>query len=300
MHVYLVENPAAGRERTRAWLTEVTHALLEAGHEVTAYRGEEPGDLARHVAGLRPGELDVLVVAGGDGTLRSIVNARPSPLPWPVAVLPAGTANLVAREAGTHPLRDPVATAKALLEAERWGVDLLALHGSNGVNAFAVTNVSAGVDGAIVHAVTNVRNRRGGKGGYEKWVRPVLGVVGDRTRPPVSARVDGGEPVEGANVVVQNARVYGGLFRLAPEARLDSRRLDVVVFRAGTARDLARLGLKSWLRTVHRDKQVRVLHGRRVHLEASRPVAVQADGDPAGTTDLDVTLVPDALRLLRV
>lgn len=300
MHFYLLVNPSAGRKKARAFLEDLSQTLIRSGHRMTSYCGEAPGDLARHVAGLREGDLDVLLLAGGDGTLRTVLNASAAPPPWPLGVLPLGTANLVAREAGTWPARRPEVLAAALLDARPWSVDLLEIRRDRGPVERAITTVSAGLDGAIVHTVAGIRGRGRASGGYGRWVGPILEILHRFVFEPIEVTVDGARPIECMTVVVQNTRTYGGFFTLSPEARLDSGCAQVVTLHARTPRDLVRLAIEASVHTVHRDRQVRIVAGRRVRLRAATPLLVQADGDPAGSTDLEVFVRPAAIRLLRI
>jgi diacylglycerol kinase (ATP) len=299
MHFYLLENPAAGRGKARAFLDGVTRALVAAGQRVTTYGGRSAPDVVAHVNTLGAGDLDVLVVVGGDGTLRTVVGARDGAPPWPVGVIPVGTANLVARELGTFPPTTPEALAARLQRGRAWTVDLLEMRRGEGPPERALAVVSIGVDGTLVHEVANARRRARGRGGYDKWLAPGLGVVRAFRPPPLEVQVDSAPPRTCAAVVIQNAHCYGGLFTLSPAARLDSGQAEVVLLDAQSPRDLVRLVVAAGLGRIHRDRQVKILRGARVRLRAPAPVHVQADGDPAGTTDVDVRVLPAAMRLWR-
>jgi diacylglycerol kinase family enzyme len=300
LRYHLLENPSAGRRRGSPFVARFADALRARGHEVVVYVGEKPGDLARHAAGLDAAACDALLVAGGDGTLRSVLNGSDALPPWPIGMIPIGTANLVARETHMLTRRTPEALADGLERAERWRVDLLEVRRAGARPERAISSVGVGLDGALVSAVAELRGADEASGGYAKWVTPLLGVLGRFAFDDLDLRVDDGRRVASPLAVAQNARHYGGLFLLAPEARLDSGWLDLVTVRARTRRDLVRLALRAGLGRFHRDRQVAVVRCRGVRVVARAPVPVQADGDPAGTTDLEVRLLPGALALLRV
>ena len=300
MRYYVLENPSAGRRGGRAFVEGVTRALLTGGHEVTAYVGAQPGDLARHVATLGADEFDVLLVAGGDGTLRSILNASERLPPWPVGLIPVGTANLVARETRVLGVRSAEDLARQIPEAETWQVDLIEVRRPGHVPERAISSVGVGLDGEMVHAVMAIRGSAERSGGYAKWIRPFLDLLRSYAFSDLEIELDGKRGIEAPLAVVQNARHYGGLFMLSPEAKLDSGKLDLVTVRARTRRDLLRLALRASTGRMHKDRQVRIHAAQEVSIRAPDPVAVQADGDPAGHTDLHVRLRPGELRLLRV
>ena len=143
------------------------------------------------------------------------------------------------------------------------------------------------------------RSASPGSGGYGRWVAQAFGVLIDHHFRSVEASIDGGPTRQAAMVVVQNTLSYGGLFTLSPQARLDSGQLEVVWVHANTMRDLVRLLAHAGFQRMHHDKQVKIERGTHVKIRARHPTAVQADGDPAGTTDIDIRLLPDAMQLLR-
>ncbi|MDJ0975703.1 MAG: diacylglycerol kinase family protein, partial [Planctomycetota bacterium] len=95
MRYHFIVNPVAGRGRVTTILDDVQTMLREHGFEVSRYVTKAAGDAGVHVATLGPDEVDRVVVVGGDGTLREVVNGMPPPLPWPIGIVPVGTANLV-------------------------------------------------------------------------------------------------------------------------------------------------------------------------------------------------------------
>lgn len=289
MRIHIVANPMAGRGRAPRLLADLERALAARGAAVSVHRTSGPGDATAHVAGLPDAACDRLVVLGGDGTLHEVVNGRPS-VPWPVAMVPLGTANLVARDAGL-PLR-PVAEAHAatVLDGVPWTVDLV---GTDRGRTLAVLGV--GLDAEVVRAVAEAR--RGGVGGYTRWLLPIARTFLAYRPPRLRVTVDG-TTVEGGAVVVQNAHNYGGLFELSRDARMDDGCLDVVVLRDAGRRDHFRMLLRAYGGRLHADRGVTVLRGRTVAVDADVPVAVQADGDPAGTTPLRAEVLPRALTLL--
>src|SRR5262245_4663041 len=84
----------AARVRVPALVEALARRLSAAGATATSRLTKAAGDAKAHVAGLSTDAADRLVIVGGDGTLHEAVNGRPPPLPWPVAIVPVGTANL--------------------------------------------------------------------------------------------------------------------------------------------------------------------------------------------------------------
>ncbi|MGE3753395.1 MAG: diacylglycerol kinase family protein [Planctomycetota bacterium] len=297
MHLYLVVNPAAGRRNAVPYAESVATRLEERGHRVTRYVTKGPGDGAVHAAGLGPDACDVLGVVGGDGTLAELVDSRHDGLPWPIALVPMGTANLVARELGMPLARDATATAAALHAGIAWPIDVMALTAEGSPRRRAVANVGVGPDAEIVRTIAALRAGNQASGGYIHWVRPILDTMRRAHMTPLHIEIDGRKTFRGHACIVQNASNYGGVFALSPTAGLASGALDVVVVRGRTARDLMAIGVGGLLRRLGNNHLIKIVRGDRVRVVAATPAAVQADGDPAGTTALEVERLPAALRL---
>jgi diacylglycerol kinase family enzyme len=299
MHFHLVVNPVAGRNRAAALGEELRERLTHHGASADLYRTTAPGDALAHAAALHADAADRLVVVGGDGTLREILNARALPLPWPVGLVPVGTANVVGRE-----LRMPLAApadllARALLQAEPWTVNVLECARGDGTVERALANLGAGLDAAIVVAVAQERAAHAGLGGYVRWVRPILRTIARFRFPRFTVTVDGARTYEGTAVVVQGGHNYGGLFRLARAAALDAAVLHVTIVTAQNRRDLLRVLARAAFRPAQGDRDVLHVTGREVHVASDLPAALQADGDPAGMAPVTVRLLPRAVTLLR-
>ena len=291
MRIHVVANPTAGRGKVPGLVRDLAARLEREGARVTTYSTVAAGDARAHVSLLAGDATDRLVVVGGDGTLHEVANALPPPAPWPVAIVPVGTANLVARDAHM-PLRGGVdALARAILDGVPWTVDLLETD-----RGFAVATAGVGLDAEVVEAVAKAR---GGKaGGYARWVGPIAKTFSEYAPPRLTAVVDG-KAYEGAAVVVQNARNYGGLFELSPTARMDDGVLDVVVIRGGHRRDFFRVLLAAFARRVQGMRDVTIATGTSVEIRSEEPAAVQIDGDPGGATPLSVRVRPRSFTLLR-
>jgi len=292
MRIHVVANPTAGRGRARALARDIGAALVARGARVEVHLTTAPGDAGAYVAALDARSGDRLVVVGGDGTLHEVVNAHPAPFPLAVAVVPLGTANLVARDARV-PLGADVAThARIALEGVPWRVDLLETDAGR-----SLANVGVGLDAEVVRAVA--RARRGGVGGYARWLGPIATTFLDYVPPALEVSVDGGPVVRGGAAVVQNTRNYGGLFTLASDARMDDGRLEVTVLRRATRRNFFLMLVRAYAGRLDRDRSVTILRGTSVAIRAAAPASVQTDGDPSGTTPVRVRLLPGALTLLR-
>ncbi len=206
----------------------------------------------------------------------------------PLGVIPAGTANILAKELGI-PL-DPLGAVRAVLAGEVREMDLFRVDGRLGAML-----ASAGLDAAITRWMA--RSRRGHIG-YLSYLEGIRRAIEYYPRPPMEVEVDGEVLGTFYQVIVTNARLYGGLFRLAPEACLDDGLLEVFGF-AGHERYRPYKHFAAMVAGCHR-RLSDVCHRRGVSIKvrAGDEVPYQVDGDFVGSGSFVVDVVPLALRVV--
>jgi YegS/Rv2252/BmrU family lipid kinase len=229
---------------------------------------------------------DLLFVVGGDGTLRDAARgAKGSPLP--LAAIPAGTANVLAKEVG---IPRGVRTAfeahlggqTVAMDAGRANGDIFLMMAGIGWDADVVGNVNSAMKrrtGQLAYAVTTVRRSLRLRTVEARWSSGLAHWQG---------------PL--AQMVVSNTRLYGGLFEPTPAARMNDGELDFVALCPRRRGDGLRLALRLVLRRAGPD--ARVLAGRVPELFLETPgIPYQLDGDFGGTTPVHLDIEPLALRL---
>src|ERR1700744_273625 len=121
--VLVIYNPAAGQWRKRK-LQSTLAALKGLGCAVHLFATQKAGDAQTRAATLTADDCDVVVAAGGDGTINEVANGlanAPGPVP-PLAIIPLGTANVLAQEIGLR--GNPRAVARAIAQGGRMTVHL--------------------------------------------------------------------------------------------------------------------------------------------------------------------------------
>jgi len=288
MRVAVIANPVSGRGRGRQAAELLATALLGRGHKVELRITRAPGEAAALAAELDP-DTERIVVAGGDGTLNEVVNGLPDPARIPLAPLAVGTANMLARE-----LRLPKQPEALVRVLERGSVERMDLAVANGQRFVGVAGV--GFDAWLTQAVQQHRGRRLG---FSGWVLPILRTLWHYQQPQLRVCVDDGPCLASGFVVVANLANYGGLFRVAPAAGPTSGDLQLCVLGRARVREIARLVWPAMRGRIATCRGVQMLSAQRVRIVAEGvPVPVQLDGDPAGTTPLEVQLLPRALRVV--
>jgi diacylglycerol kinase family enzyme len=256
--------------------------------EMLETRSADAGDGATRQAVAAGAQL--VFAVGGDGTVRACAQALAGGQ-VPLAIVPRGTANLVATALGI-PSSLGAALAVGFGQQER-RVDLaiadsvtFAAMAGIGLDAAVVGATAAGLKGAagwLGYAATGIRQLAGTRTGFE-------------------IRLDGGEPFcrQARCVVVGNVGLLPGGFVLLPQARPDDGLLDVGILAPAGPFGWPRVGWRVLTRSRHDDAVLERYQARRVEIAAREQLPRQADGELIGAaTSLTVALAPGGL-LLRV
>lgn len=287
MKVLVIANPIAGGGKAPRYVDELEAALRSHDCDVETFLTGASGDAKRRAGDIED-DVDRVVSVGGDGTLNEVVNGLADPSRIPIAQLPLGTANILARELGFHWTPDQV--AKTVADGRVRNLDLGI---ANGTRFVAVT--SAGFDAMVTR---DIQKHRTGALGARGYLMPTLRSAMQYHAPTMRVTVDDGEPIEGALVVISNIRNYAGLFSIADQACPDSGHLDVCLFPNGSHIALACYLAAALTRTVSKVTNVNYMTGKKILVDSDEPVAVEIDGDYVGDTPLEVTVEPGALPML--
>ncbi len=289
----VIYNPTAGGSR-RQRFEAVLAALADLGCPMDVRPTSGPGDAAALARDADPAAYDLVVAAGGDGTINEVVNGLMglNHVAPPLAVLPLGTANVLAAELGLDLV--PAHIARVIARGPVRSVSLGRASAPDGEGRVFSLMAGAGFDARVVAGIDLRVKRLLGKGAY---VLQGLYQMSLRKPPPLSVTVDG-RAYEAASVVVSNARFYGGRYLLAPEARLEDPLLHVCLFRYGDTRSILRYALALQHGRLRQDDRFRIVTGRDIRIEGDPGAPLQADGDIIAHLPVRISALPDALRMV--
>jgi YegS/Rv2252/BmrU family lipid kinase len=229
---------------------------------------------------------DLVVAAGGDGTVNEVVNGIAGTR-TALAALPIGTGNVWVRETKL-PLR-PEAAAAALLDGAPYALDL----GQAGSRYFLLM-AGVGFDASVTRTVRPELKRRLGIMAY---LVQALTIARDVRGTRVRIMLDG-RPVKGhvLMVVIGNSRLYGGYLQITHHASLTDGLLDVAVIKGQNARSAPLHLLSFLLRRHHFNPDLAYYRACEISVSGSVPLDVQVDGDLIGVTPMTFRVVPGALQ----
>jgi diacylglycerol kinase family enzyme len=267
----LIYNPTAGQRDRGAKMHALIERMRAEGLELVNAPTTAPGHATEIVKSLLPSGLEVVVVCGGDGTVSEAACGLVGSS-VPLAVLPGGTSNVLARELSI-PL-EVVSAANLLLEGVPRKIRILYAND----RPFLLW-AGVGLDARIMGHMSPMLKRWLGRTG-------IFFTVADEffryEFPRLEVMVDG-ESHEATFVVVCHARHYAGPWVIAPEARLDSDEMEVLLFSERNRwRFLSLFRQMQIARGGHVTRGLaRIVRGRTATIRSleSYPVEVQVDGD---------------------
>lgn len=233
-------------------------------------------------------DLDAVVAAGGDGTVRALaLTLHEMGLDLPIGLIPAGTGNVLANEVGLPRKAEPL--AQLLIRGPARDVRIMLanevpflLMASSGFDAEVLLRLSVSLKQKIARAA---------------YVLPTLSAFAHGSPAPFDVLIDGAQH-SATWVIIANARTYGGNFRLVDDVSIFDDRLQAVLFDAGSR--AGRLNELGWLAAgrVARCKSVSVIACRRIEILAPRYVPSQIDGDAIGFGPVTIGPSGRTLRLI--
>lgn len=208
----VIHNPIAGRGRLRRYAAFLD-ALKARGLIVKELPTSCRGDAERWARQVSSAEGDMLVAAGGDGTINEVVNGllanRQGGRELPLAILPLGTANVLAAEIG---LSDDIESCvDCIVRGEVRPITL----GQMNDRCFLIM-AGVGLDAHVVAQVDVGLKRKLGKLAY---VAKLLQQLFTYDFPAYSVTI-GDKSFRASSVIVAKGRYYGGRLMMAPRASL--------------------------------------------------------------------------------
>ena len=261
--------------------------VRDKGHAVDPRVTWEKGDAIRFAREGAARGVDVVVAAGGDGTINEVLNGLDGS-DVPLGIIPLGTANDFARQVGIPD--DPDHAMDVVLRRSPCTIDTADLNGRR------FLNVSSGG----VAAETTAETPTEAKEQLGPLAYAITGVRKLADLQPRRARITGpGVDLECEFLIfaVGNARSTGGGTRITPRALVTDGLLDLCIVEAMPRGDFAKL-LMRIKKGEHLDEaRVRYLQLPSVTIAAEGPVTVNVDGESSEATTLAYRARPHDLRI---
>ncbi|AKG33248.1 diacylglycerol kinase [Paenibacillus durus] len=286
----LIYNPTSGREEMRRRLADILERLDRGGIEATCHATTGEGDATEAAADAVNRGYDLIIAAGGDGTLNEVVNgmAEKPNLP-PLGVLPLGTTNDFARAMGIPKYWEE--SCDLIIQQQSRLIDL------GKANDRYFINIAGG--GTLTELTYEVPSRLKTMMGQLAYYLKGIEKMASLSPTELVIRANGQELIhdEFMLFLIANTNSVGGFEKLAPDARIDDGLFDVIALKKCNLAELIRLVTLA-LRGEHlQDKKVVYFRTNEMEVTSPGHVQLNLDGELGGTLPGHFRILPQHLRI---
>jgi len=287
----VIYNPTKVSEKLRALMED---SLQRKGWVETLWLEtsvEDPGRAMTRRAVAE--EVDLVIGAGGDGTIRSVADGL-AHTGIPLGLVPAGTGNLLARNLDL-PLEE-VDAIDVALDGQQRRIDLVRITVDDRAPEHFAVMAGIGVDAMIMDETNEDLKDKVGSAAYFVAAAKALGRLPVR----MTVQLDSNRPVRRHAMVcvVGNVGRLQGNLTLIPGASPDDGLLDLYIASPRRIRHWVKLGLRLITRRAKKDDQVDQRKGKTVRITIHGKDNYQLDGDVVGeSTTLFAEIQPGALAI---
>jgi len=232
-------------------------------------------------------KYDLLIVAGGDGTVNEVINGIANSSTT-LAIIPFGTSNVLALELGIP--SNTKEAAELITEGKRTKIDLGFAEMKEGSRFYAIV-LAVGFDAALMeNATSEFRNKWG------IFAEPIMGINFVTCRWQ-KIRIEHTTNSIGYFVLIANSKFIGGGYQIANAANTKDGVLDLVIINRKWWKVLPLL-LSASIGKGNKFQHNEYYRIKAASVYGTPDLLVQVDGDIVGTTPVKVTIVPKALNVI--
>jgi diacylglycerol kinase (ATP) len=297
----LIHNPNAGSggNARRTKVDEARRILESRGIRADLQETTAPGEAIEIAKRATTDGRQLVIACGGDGTVNEVVNGLAGPQNGhrvPLALLPAGTANVLAKELELSWDIPKAAEQLASGEVREIALGLATPLEQPEKARYFLSVAGAGPDGRITYAVDLELKARFGILAY--WWQGAREVFNYKFR---HFRVTGeGQSREVSLVIVGRTKHYGGPFKITTEADLFEDQFEFLGLTTQSGLKYLSYLPTLWMGDLRKEEGVYFWKSNRLVCESidDNPIYAQVDGEPLARLPVEFRIVPGALRLL--
>ncbi|WP_309090124.1 diacylglycerol kinase [Domibacillus sp.] len=275
----IIYNPTSGRELFRKHLPEALEKLERAGYETSAHATTGEGDATEAARIATERKFDVVIAAGGDGTLNEVVNGLAGQEHRPkFGVIPMGTTNDFAR--ALHIPRDIQGAIDVITAGETIPVDV------GRMNERYFINIAGGgrLTELTYEVPSKLKTMLGQLAYYLKGIEMLPSIK------PTNIRIEyDGEVFEGESLLflIGLTNSVGGFEKLAPDSSVNDGLFTLIILKKTNLAEFIRIASLA-LRGDHlNDPHVIYTKASRIHVQSSEPLLINLDGELGGEIPAD-------------
>jgi len=276
----VIYNPTSGKEATKRSLADILQVLEQAGFEASAFATTpEPNSAKNEATRAAKAGFDLIVAAGGDGTINEVVNGiAPLKKRPKMAIIPAGTTNDYAR-ALKIPRDNLKAAAEVILKKQTIKMDI----GQARENYFI--NIAAG--GHLTELTYDVPSELKSIFGYLAYLAKGAELL-PRVKPiKMHLKYDEGEYKGNASMFfLALTNSVGGFEQIAPDAKLDDGKFSLIIVKTANIFEIVHL-VALMLNGGKHINDKRIIYTKTSHLEVDtigekNQLMINLDGEYGG------------------
>ena len=316
----LIYNPYSGQGVIRRELDDVVAFLINSGWDVEKWEVNTPGEATERAAQAARRGVNVVVAAGGDGTIHEVVNGLVG-TDTALGVIPTGTTNVWALQMGIptlNPMLPGRMAAKVITDLETrfsqplWAnyfrkvllraAQVLVERNTVAVDVGEIAGhyflmwAGIGLDATILESIT-VKEKR--SRGYWAYVIPALETMRHYSRTDITLTLDGKTMKSSSSlIVVSNIQLYGANLPIGTKAMVNDAKLDVCVFQGDGFFTFMQHALKVLSRRHLIDSKIEYHQCSRIEIDSARPLPVHTDAEIYTQTPVIISVVPKALKTI--
>ncbi len=282
----LIYNPTSGNEGMRKYVADILNEIEKAGYEASAYQTTpEPFSARTEAARACDEGFDLIVAAGGDGTINEVVNGvAPAKHRPKMAIIPGGTTNDYAR-ALRIPREDPVAAAAIIGKNQTLKMDI------GKANDKFFMNIAGG--GTMTELTYAVPSEFKSVFGYLAYVLKGAEMLPGMRSVPMHITFDDGEYDGPASMfLVGLTNSVGGFEQIVPDAELGDGQFTVIIVKTANVAEMIRLIALVFNGGKHVDDP-NIIYTKTRSMTAERtdgePLKINLDGEYGGDTPMVFT-----------
>ncbi|MCO7175403.1 diacylglycerol kinase [Sporolactobacillus kofuensis] len=286
----LIYNPTSGRELAKRNIAYILDRLEDAGYEASAYATKAEGDATKGARKAVKRKFDLVVAAGGDGTINEVINGlaemdyRPK-----LGILPLGTTNDFARAVGIP--RDIVKACDVLCNGHEMPIDI------GKVNNNYFVNIAGG--GKLTELTYDVPSKLKTMLGQMAYF--IKGIEMLPSIRPIKVKIDYDDRTFEGDIMlflVSNSNSVGGFEKLAPEAKMNDGLFDLIILKAANLAEFIRLASMATRGEHMKDEKVIYAQASRIKIESQEKMQLNIDGEYGGDLPGEIVNLYHHLHLM--
>ncbi|HLS65503.1 MAG TPA: diacylglycerol kinase [Pseudogracilibacillus sp.] len=270
----IIYNPTSGREHFKKEIATVLDRLEQAGYETSAHATKGAGDATKAAEIAVERKYDLIVIAGGDGTINEVIagvaeaDYRPK-----IGIIPAGTTNDFARALSIP--REVDKAVDIIVKGLKKKLDI------GKVNDHYFVNIAGGGD--LTELTYDVPIKM--KATLGQLAYYLKGIEMLPSLKPVSAKIEYDDRVFEGEIMlflVANTNSVGGFEKIAPNALIDDGYFDLVILKKINLAEFLRIATAALRGTHTEDENIIYTQAKRIKVTPKEKMLLNIDGEYGG------------------